>query len=47
MGSVAEFPTPQGCPRRQTAFDRVELSRIMDLYGRMVTVGHWRDYPTV
>ena len=28
----------------QTAFNRIELSRIMDLYGRMVSAGHWRDY---
>lgn len=28
----------------QTGFDRIELSRIMDLYGRMVSAGQWRDY---
>ena len=27
-----------------TAFDRAELTRILDLYGRMVAAGHWRDY---
>lgn len=27
-----------------TAFDRRELQRILDLYGRMVAAGHWRDY---
>jgi len=27
-----------------TSFDRLELMRIMDLYGRMVAAGHWRDY---
>jgi hypothetical protein len=27
-----------------TAFDRQELGRILDLYGRMVAAGHWRDY---
>jgi hypothetical protein len=26
------------------AFDRLELQRILDLYGRMVAAGHWRDY---
>ncbi len=41
MGSVALFPQ-QG--HRQTSFDRAELSRILDLYGRMVAAGHWRDY---
>src|SRR3546814_20244590 len=24
--------------------DLLELQRIMDLYGRMVAAGHWRDY---
>ena len=28
----------------QTGFDRLELNRILDLYGRMVAAGHWRDY---
>jgi hypothetical protein len=42
--SVVElFPGPRD---RQPiiSFDRPELMRIMDLYGRMVAVGHWRDY---
>jgi hypothetical protein len=26
------------------AFDRRELSRILDVYGRMVAIGEWRDY---
>jgi len=25
-------------------FDRRELGRILDRYGRMVAAGHWRDY---
>jgi len=25
-------------------FDRPELMRILDLYGRMVAAGHWKDY---
>lgn len=29
---------------RQTVFDRGELDQIMQLYGRMVAAGHWRDY---
>ncbi|MET0241555.1 MAG: DUF2794 domain-containing protein [Sphingobium sp.] len=41
MGSVAPFPPPA---HQQTVFDRAELSRIMNLYGRMVAAGHWRDY---
>jgi len=28
----------------QTRFDRSELCRILDLYGRMVAAGEWRDY---
>ena len=40
MGVVTTFP---GTPL-QIGFDRIELSRILDLYGRMVAAGHWRDY---
>ena len=28
----------------QTVFDRHELNAILDLYGRMVSAGLWRDY---
>ena len=28
----------------QVGYDRAELTRILDLYGRMVAAGHWRDY---
>jgi Protein of unknown function (DUF2794) len=41
MGIVAPFP---GAPPLQTSFDRAELTRILDVYGRMVAAGHWRDY---
>jgi hypothetical protein len=41
MGVVAPFPLAGG---GQVAFDRAELTRILDLYGRMVAAGHWRDY---
>ena len=41
MSSVAVFPGPRS---GQAAFDRLELQRILDLYGRMVAAGHWRDY---
>jgi len=41
MGVVTPFPGPAA---RQVAFDRPELQRILDLYGRMVAAGHWRDY---
>lgn len=28
----------------QVCFNREELARILDLYGRMVAAGHWKDY---
>ncbi len=28
----------------QVAFDRAELQKILNLYGRMVAAGFWRDY---
>jgi len=28
----------------QVGFERLELQRILDLYGRMVAAGQWRDY---
>lgn len=31
-------------PRDAVSFDRRELNRILDLYGRMVAAGEWRDY---
>ncbi len=43
MGSVHPFPTSSTSPS-QTGFDRAELSRILDLYGRMVAAGLWKDY---
>jgi hypothetical protein len=43
MSNVTPFPVPRGAVT-QTGFDRVELNRILDLYGRMVAAGHWRDY---
>ena len=43
MASVIAFPGPISKPR-QTSFDRAELAIILDLYGRMVSAGQWRDY---
>ncbi len=43
MGTVTPFPLPNRQPT-QIGFERVELTRILDLYGRMVAAGHWRDY---
>ena len=43
MSVVAPFPSAwDRCPI--ATFDRRELMRILDLYGRMVAAGHWRDY---
>lgn len=47
MSNVTPFPVQGGAGGRkpgQVGFDRQELQRIMDLYGRMVSAGHWRDY---
>ena len=38
---VVPFPQKR---EGQVGFDRAELTRILDLYGRMVAAGHWRDY---
>ncbi|WP_136162595.1 DUF2794 domain-containing protein [Sphingomonas flavalba] len=43
MSNVAPFPVSRA-GAAQTVFDRTELNRILDLYGRMVAAGHWRDY---
>ncbi len=40
ISTVAPFPvTPE-----QVAFHRRELSVILNVYGRMVAAGEWRDY---
>lgn len=36
-------PLPLRAPG-QVGFERAELTRILDLYGRMVAAGHWKDY---
>ncbi|ALE16179.1 hypothetical protein AMC99_00876 [Altererythrobacter epoxidivorans] len=40
-GSIIAFP---GRAPNQVGFARDELQRILDLYGRMVAAGEWRDY---
>jgi Protein of unknown function (DUF2794) len=40
---LSVVPFPNRAPE-QVGFDRLELTRILDLYGRMVAAGHWRDY---
>ena len=39
--NVVAFP---GRLPGQTGFTREELARILDVYGRMVAAGQWRDY---
>lgn len=39
--SILAFP---GRGPSQIGFSREELGRILDLYGRMVAAGQWRDY---
>lgn len=47
---IRRTPTPSAPPQApapllvQVTFDRRELDRILDLYGRMVAAGEWRDY---
>ena len=43
MSVVTPFPS-KGDRHPIATFDRRELMRILDLYGRMVAAGHWRDY---
>jgi hypothetical protein len=40
-GQAVAFP---GRGAQQVGFERAELMRILDLYGRMVAAGQWRDY---
>jgi hypothetical protein len=40
LESIPSLPRPLP----QVAFNRLELDRILSLYGRMVAAGHWRDY---
>ncbi|HEV7658556.1 MAG TPA: DUF2794 domain-containing protein [Allosphingosinicella sp.] len=42
MGAVLPFPSR--ATGGQTGFTRFELHRIVDLYGRMVAAGLWKDY---
>lgn len=42
-GPSGPAPGPAPAPAR-IAFDRRELNALLDLYGRMVAAGEWRDY---
>jgi hypothetical protein len=41
-GQIVAFPAHASAG--QVGFERAELQRILDLYGRMVAAGEWRDY---
>ena len=41
-GAVLAFPAP--ARTTTVTFDRRELSELLNLYGRMVAAGEWRDY---
>jgi len=48
-GAVVPFASPKSVRAErsrdtQVGFERAELARILDLYGRMVAAGEWRDY---
>ena len=40
----APRPAPLDGKTGLVFFDRRELSQILNVYGRMVSAGHWRDY---
>lgn len=42
QGSAHILPFPAA--QRQVSFDRAELQTILNLYGRKVAAGEWRDY---
>ena len=43
-GGAAPNRSIAAAPASQVTFSRFELKRILDLYGRMVAAGEWRDY---
>lgn len=44
MAEIDPIALPVGARTDRVTFDRRELDRILDLYGRMVAQGEWRDY---
>ena len=43
-GNIVPFLGPTSLSTTQVGFDRVVLLCFLDLYGRMVAAGEWRDY---
>ena len=44
MTNVTSISLPHGRRARAVSFGRVELNKILNVYGRMVAAGEWRDY---
>jgi hypothetical protein len=44
VSNVIPLSASMAASGRQVSFTRIELDRIMGLYGRMVAAGLWRDY---
>src|SRR5579862_3399580 len=44
FGSGSPARSATAAPANQVTFSRRELNRILDLYGRKVAAGEWRDY---
>jgi Protein of unknown function (DUF2794) len=44
LGGGAPARSAAPAPVHQVTFSRRELNRILDLYGRKVAAGEWRDY---
>jgi len=47
MSQIVPFPSGSNRPSKgpsQVAFDRQELSAILNVYGQMVSKGDWKDY---
>jgi hypothetical protein len=42
--SAVITPFPVAHRLNQVGFDRLELAQILNLYGRMVAAGNWKDY---
>lgn len=43
-GRAAERASAASAAPSRVTFNRLELNRILNLYGRMVAAGEWRDY---
>ncbi|MGQ0455883.1 MAG: DUF2794 domain-containing protein [Hyphomicrobium sp.] len=44
LAALSSAPASFETAQRATTFDRSELTAILDLYGRKVAAGAWRDY---